>query len=150
MESTIVRISSHESISYKAYSENKDLSIWDQSALFGYFWAGIFENFCHIWNQHPRICQTWVSTNTLNFDTRCVFSKDLDRGPGPLHKVCLYHWLWMNFTYCFWKYTVNFKHLFYLPEKQNQLTENVGKSLNKSFKNGSRSYWSEAATKRCS
>ena len=24
--------------------------------LFGYFWAGIWKNYCHIWNQHPRIC----------------------------------------------------------------------------------------------
>ena len=25
--------------------------------LFGYFWAGILKNYCHIWNQHPQICQ---------------------------------------------------------------------------------------------
>ena len=26
-----------------------------KSALFGYFWAGIWKNYCHIWNQHLRI-----------------------------------------------------------------------------------------------
>ena len=28
----------------------------DQNAWFGYFWAGIWKQYCHIWNQHPRIC----------------------------------------------------------------------------------------------
>ena len=32
------------------------INIWDQNALFGYFWARILKNDCHIWNQHPRIC----------------------------------------------------------------------------------------------
>ena len=26
------------------------------NALFGYFLARISKNYCHIWNQHPRIC----------------------------------------------------------------------------------------------
>ena len=25
-------------------------------ALFGYFWVRILKNYCHIWNQYPRIC----------------------------------------------------------------------------------------------
>ena len=25
-------------------------------ALFGYFWAEILKNYCHIWNKHPRNC----------------------------------------------------------------------------------------------
>ena len=25
-------------------------------ALFGYFWAIILQNYCHVWNQHPQIC----------------------------------------------------------------------------------------------
>ena len=27
-----------------------------KNALFGYFGAGILKNYCHAWNQHPRIC----------------------------------------------------------------------------------------------
>ena len=29
-----------------------------KSALFGYFWAGILKNYCHIWNHHLRISVT--------------------------------------------------------------------------------------------
>ena len=29
-----------------------------KNALFGYFWVRILNNYCHIWNQRPRICQT--------------------------------------------------------------------------------------------
>ena len=25
---------------------------------FMYFWAGIWKQYCHVWNQHPRICLT--------------------------------------------------------------------------------------------
>ena len=32
-----------------------------KNVLFGYFWTGIFKNFCHIWVKHPQICQRWVS-----------------------------------------------------------------------------------------
>ena len=28
-----------------------------KNALFGYFWARILTNYCHIWNHHPQICQ---------------------------------------------------------------------------------------------
>ena len=28
----------------------------NKNALFGYFWARIWKNYYHIWNQHPRIC----------------------------------------------------------------------------------------------
>ena len=28
-----------------------------KNALFGYFWAKILKHYCHIWNQHPQICQ---------------------------------------------------------------------------------------------
>ena len=27
-------------------------------ALFDFFWSRILKNYCQIWNQHPRICQT--------------------------------------------------------------------------------------------
>ena len=26
-----------------------------KNALFGYFWPRTLKNYCHIWNQHPRI-----------------------------------------------------------------------------------------------
>ena len=28
---------------------------WTKSTLFGYFWAGIWKPYCHIWNQYPWI-----------------------------------------------------------------------------------------------
>ena len=28
-----------------------------KNALFGYFWDRIFKSYCHISNDHPRICQ---------------------------------------------------------------------------------------------
>ena len=44
----------------------KNTKLWDQksliwvfliqNALFGYFWAGILKNYCHILNQQSRIC----------------------------------------------------------------------------------------------
>ena len=27
-----------------------------KNALFGYFWARILKNYCHVSNQHPQIC----------------------------------------------------------------------------------------------
>ena len=27
-----------------------------RNAWFGYFWAGTWKQYCHIWNQHPWIC----------------------------------------------------------------------------------------------
>ena len=32
--------------------KNKNVS----NASLGYFWAGIWKKYCHIWNQHPRLC----------------------------------------------------------------------------------------------
>ena len=70
-----------------------------KNALLEYFWARILKNYCHIWNQHPQICQKWVLTvnfvNTVNFDVGLAFSKDpgsaFSEGPGPgpspIHKV---------------------------------------------------------------
>ena len=28
-----------------------------KNALFGGFWGRTLKNYCHIWNQHPQICQ---------------------------------------------------------------------------------------------
>ena len=41
----------------KILQKNKNPEIWDQNTLFGYFWAIILKNYCHICNQHPQICQ---------------------------------------------------------------------------------------------
>ena len=38
-----------------------------KSALFGYFWARILKNYCHIWDQHPQICQKWVFNSYSKF-----------------------------------------------------------------------------------
>ena len=32
------------------------LGIFDQKCLIWVFWAGIWKQYCHIWNRHPRIC----------------------------------------------------------------------------------------------
>ena len=45
-----------------------------ENTLFGYFWAGILENYCHIWNQHLRICvnaKFCEETKMLRFGTKC-------------------------------------------------------------------------------
>ena len=34
----------------------KILKFSTKNAWCGYFWARILKNYCHIWNQHPRIC----------------------------------------------------------------------------------------------
>ena len=37
-------------------------------ALFGYFWDKIIKSYCHIWNQHPQICQN-LSFSICNFQS---------------------------------------------------------------------------------
>ena len=44
-----------------------------KNALFAYFWAKIFKNYCHIWNQHPQICllaKFSEKTKTPRFGTK--------------------------------------------------------------------------------
>ena len=36
--------------------ENKILKFGTRSAWFGYLGSGSWKYYCHIWNQHPRIC----------------------------------------------------------------------------------------------
>ena len=34
----------------------KMLKFGTKNALFGFFWARMLKNYCHICNQHPKIC----------------------------------------------------------------------------------------------
>ena len=34
----------------------KNFNFWTKIAFFGYFTAAILRNYCHIWNQLPRVC----------------------------------------------------------------------------------------------
>ena len=55
--------------------KNKNALIWDQNALFGYFWSRILKNYCHIWNQHPQSClisQFREKTKMPKFGTKNV------------------------------------------------------------------------------
>ena len=40
---------------WKILPKYRNVSIWDQNALFKYFWAIILKDYCHIWNHHPWI-----------------------------------------------------------------------------------------------
>ena len=67
-----------------------------KSVLFGYFWARILENDCHISNQQPQICQKCILNHTMNVGTGSAFSnspgsafsEDTGPGLGPLYKIC--------------------------------------------------------------
>ena len=51
----------------------KILKFGTKNALFGYFWARIWKWYCHIWNQHPRICliaKFCKKTKTPKFGTK--------------------------------------------------------------------------------
>ena len=42
-------------------------------AWFGYFWVGIWKEYCHIWNHHPQFClitKFFEKTKIPNFGTR--------------------------------------------------------------------------------
>ena len=44
-----------------------------KNTLFGYFWVRIFKKYCHIWNQHPQVCQTWVFDSYNEFWCRVPY-----------------------------------------------------------------------------
>ena len=44
-----------------------------KNAFFVDFWVIILKNYCHIWNQHPRICQKWVFNSYSEFWYRVSF-----------------------------------------------------------------------------
>ena len=49
-----------------------------KNAWVGYFWSGIWKQYGHIWNHHPRICQTakflWKGLNFgLTMPYLCIF-----------------------------------------------------------------------------
>ena len=80
-----------------------------KNALFGYFWARIQKNYCHIWNSTPKIFKNESVTYTVNFGIESAlskgagsaFSEGLGPGPSPLYKVFLL--LTMLRRHKFWK-----------------------------------------------
>ena len=40
----------------KAWFKNKNPLVWDQNSLFKYFWAEIWNCYCHNWNKCPQVC----------------------------------------------------------------------------------------------
>ena len=54
-ENTIIifEISTLEFFKMQSF-KTKILKVRTKVALFGYFWAGIWENHGHIWNEHPQ------------------------------------------------------------------------------------------------
>ena len=48
-----------------------------QFVLFGYFWDKLLKNYCHIWNQHPQVCQNLIQWILGGIGS--TFSK----GPAP-------------------------------------------------------------------
>ena len=54
-----------------------------KNTLFEYFWAKIFKNSCHIWNQHPQICLIG------NFAKK---QKCLNLEPKMLYFIFRYYW----------------------------------------------------------
>ena len=65
-------------------------------SLFGYFWTGIWKNYCIFEIGSLEFIKNEFSTDTVNFDIGTAFSKgpgslfseDPGPGPGPLYKVC--------------------------------------------------------------
>ena len=37
--------------------KQKNFKVRTKNTFFGYFWATILKNYCHIWNRHPQICE---------------------------------------------------------------------------------------------
>ena len=54
----IFEISVLEFVLLQSLVQMKIFKFGTKNALFGYFWAEIWKWYCHIWNQHPRICLT--------------------------------------------------------------------------------------------
>ena len=52
----IFQISTFELVWLQNFEETEMSKFWTKNALFSHFWAGIWKQYCHIWNQHPRIC----------------------------------------------------------------------------------------------
>ena len=53
----IFEISTLEFVNLQNFTKKKTKmpKFGTKNASFGYFWGGIWKQYCHIWNQHPRI-----------------------------------------------------------------------------------------------
>ena len=49
---------------------------WPKMPYLVYFWARILKNYCHVWNQHPRICLKRVFKSCSEFWYRALFLWD--------------------------------------------------------------------------
>ena len=44
-----------------------------KNAWFGYFWTGIWKQYCHIWNQHPQKINSLFNLTTHNLDIGKIY-----------------------------------------------------------------------------
>ena len=100
--------SAHSNLSNcKILRKNKNAKIWDQNALFGYFWPKmpyldifgieVSKNlFWYLKSAPSNLPNKRSLTHTVNFGigstfskySRSAFSEGPGQGPGPLYKVC--------------------------------------------------------------
>ena len=96
-----------------------------KNALFGYFWARILKYYCHIWNQHPQICQKWAPNSYSEFWYRVRFfqsslvhfSEDRVRVRIRFVKYALWSYLWssdLTFSLICYQWFI-LKFLLYVP-----------------------------------
>ena len=67
-----------------------------KNALFGYFWAGILKNYCHIWNQHRQIfliAKFRGKTKMPKFRTKMAYLEIFEQ------KCLIWKFLGWNFKY---------------------------------------------------
>ena len=60
----------------KIFRKRKMRKSGPKKAVFGYFWARIFKNYCHIYYQHPQICliATFFQKKTQILVQKCLVS----------------------------------------------------------------------------
>ena len=60
----------------KIFQKRKMRKSGHKKVLFGYFWARIFKNYCHIYYQHPQICviATFFQKKTQILVQKCLVS----------------------------------------------------------------------------
>ena len=76
----------------------KILKFVTKIAWLGYFGAGIWKQYCHIWNQHPKICVTGKfreKTKLPKFRTKCLIWVFLTKTTS-----CGYFWARIKNNYC--------------------------------------------------
>ena len=83
----------------------KNFKFGTRPVLFGYFWTGIWKQYCHIWKHHTRIClaaKLREKTKMPKFGTpNVLFGYFWDRISKKWDQKCLigYFWCWMLKNY---------------------------------------------------